>query len=72
MSGLISSLAWVPQGRAVRHPAKYELDEAELARVSALARVELEDAKSALAGAGGEGILMGEDGELVEDEGWES
>lgn len=37
MSGtLISSLAWVPRGRAALQPKKYELDEAELERVGKL------------------------------------
>lgn len=70
MSGLISALAWVPQGRSQRHPTKQVVDESELARVSALARVELEDAQKNLAAAGG--IVMGEDGQPVDDEGWES
>lgn len=43
MSGtLISSLAWVPRGRAALQPKKYQLDEAELERVGKL---------------GGEGVL---------------
>jgi periodic tryptophan protein 1 len=38
MSGtLISSLAWVPRGRAALEPKKYTLDEAELERVGKLA-----------------------------------
>jgi len=77
MSALISALAWVPQGRSQRHPSKYQLDEKELARVSALARVELEDAKEAFEKAGGKdgkGIVMAEDEEdgKIDDEGWES
>jgi periodic tryptophan protein 1 len=37
MSGtLISSLAWVPRGRAALQPRKYELDESELERVGKL------------------------------------
>lgn len=45
MSSLISSVAWVRRGVAVQHPQKYVLDDQELERVSALARIELEDAK---------------------------
>jgi periodic tryptophan protein 1 len=35
----------VKRGVAVQHPQKYNLDEKELERVSALARIELEDAR---------------------------
>ena len=38
----------VKRGVAAQHPQKYNLDEAELERVSALARVELEDARAEL------------------------
>lgn len=38
----------VKRGVAERHPTKYVLDEEELERVSALARIELEDAKKEL------------------------
>lgn len=73
MSALISALAWVPQGRSQRHPSKYQLDEKELARVSALARVELEGAKEALEKAEGKNIEMAEDADgKIDDEGWES
>jgi hypothetical protein len=74
MSSLISALAWVPQGRSERYPKKYDLlDPNELARVSALARVELEDAKAALLAAEGKGIVMAEDGEEgAKGEDWET
>ncbi|KAH9481300.1 putative WD repeat-containing protein C17D11.16 [Psilocybe cubensis] len=45
MSNLISAVAWVKRGVAVQHPEKYVLDDKELERVSALARIELEDAR---------------------------
>ncbi|OSC99869.1 transducin family protein/WD-40 repeat family protein [Trametes coccinea BRFM310] len=48
MSSLISSVAWVRRGVAARHPTKYVLDDQELERVSALARIELEDARKEL------------------------
>ena len=35
----------VKRGVAAQHPGKYNLDEKELERVSALARIELEDAR---------------------------
>jgi periodic tryptophan protein 1 len=45
MSNLISAVSWVRRGVAARHPRKYILDDKELERVSALARIELEDAR---------------------------
>ncbi|PFH52951.1 hypothetical protein AMATHDRAFT_1683 [Amanita thiersii Skay4041] len=45
MSNLISAVSWIRRGVAVQHPTKYVLDDEELGRVSALARIELEDAK---------------------------
>ncbi|KAF8638331.1 hypothetical protein AX17_002351 [Amanita inopinata Kibby_2008] len=45
MSNLISAVSWVKRGVAAQHPAKYVLDDKELVRVSALARIELEDAR---------------------------
>jgi periodic tryptophan protein 1 len=45
MSSLISAVAWVRRGVAAQHPQKYVLDDQELMRVSALARIELQDAK---------------------------
>ncbi|KAL5525702.1 hypothetical protein ACEPAG_7039 [Sanghuangporus baumii] len=48
MSSLISSVSWVKRGIAAQHPAKYNLDERELERVSALARIEIEDARAEL------------------------
>ena len=41
----------VRRGVAVQHPTKYVLDDQELERVSALARVELEDARKELEAA---------------------
>ena len=38
----------VRRGVAARHPTKYVLDDQELERVSALARIELEDARKEL------------------------
>jgi len=45
MSNLISAVAWVRRGVSARNPEKYVLDDKELERVSALARIELEDAR---------------------------
>jgi hypothetical protein len=48
MASLISAVSWVKKGVAAQHPAKYVLDDKELERVSALARIELEDARTEL------------------------
>jgi periodic tryptophan protein 1 len=45
MSSLISAVAWVRRGISAQNPSKYVLDDKELERVSALARIELEDAR---------------------------
>lgn len=67
MSNLISSVAWVRRGLAIQHPQKYVLDDKELERVSALARIELEDARTELERAHLAAQYMGKDAE--EDEG---
>jgi len=50
MSGLISFfiLLRIKKGVASQHPVKYNLDEDELKRVSALSRVELEEMRKEL------------------------
>jgi periodic tryptophan protein 1 len=50
---------------SVQHPAKYVLDEKELSRVSALARIEIEDARLELERASKLAATMGKD---LEDE----
>lgn len=45
MATLISALSWVKRGVAAENPTRYDIDENELARVSRLAREELEDAQ---------------------------
>jgi len=68
MSNLISSVAWVKRGVAAQHPTKYVLDDAELERVSKLARIELQDARKELEKAHKAAMQMGQ-GLDVEDEG---
>ena len=46
-----STICRVRRGVSVQHPTKYVLDDQELERVSALARVELEDARKELEAA---------------------
>jgi periodic tryptophan protein 1 len=45
MSSLISAVSWVKRGVSAQHPSKYVLDDKELERVSALSRMQLEDAR---------------------------
>ena len=47
-ASLISCVSWVRQGVAAQHPSKYVLNDSELERVSALAGIELEDARREL------------------------
>ncbi|THH15341.1 hypothetical protein EW146_g5125 [Bondarzewia mesenterica] len=69
MSSLISSISWVKRGVPTRHPSKYVLDERELERVSALARIELEDARVELQRAHKAANQMGKgaEGEEADD-----
>ncbi|KAK6464115.1 periodic tryptophan protein 1 [Scheffersomyces coipomensis] len=45
---MISSSAWVPRGFASEFPEKYELDDEEMERITAMAKLELNDAKEDL------------------------
>ncbi|KAJ6087652.1 hypothetical protein N7467_006566 [Penicillium canescens] len=60
MSSMITTTAWVRRGVAAQFPTKYEIDEAEMSRISKLARMQLEDAKEGLSAAQDE--AMDEDG----------
>ena len=48
---MITASLWVPRGAAAAFPTKYAIDEDELARISKLAKLQLEDAKDDLEGA---------------------
>lgn len=48
---MITATAWVPRGHAAAFPTKYVFDEDEYARISKLAKLELEDAKEDLESA---------------------
>ncbi|KAE8212534.1 hypothetical protein CF327_g3840 [Tilletia walkeri] len=59
---MISSAVWIARGRSARNPAKYNVDDSELERVSAYtglhleeARAQLEHAQKLAAGGDGEG-----------------
>lgn len=45
---MITASVWVPRGAAATFPTKYDVDEKELARISKLAKLQLEDAKDDL------------------------
>ena len=45
---MITASLWVPRGAAAAFPEKYDVDEDELARISKLAKLQLEDAKEDL------------------------
>ena len=45
---MITASAWVPRGAAANFPTKYDIDEKELARISKLAKLQLEDAQTDL------------------------
>lgn len=48
---MISSSCWVPRGFASEFPEKYELDDAEMERITQMAKLELDDAREELAEA---------------------
>ncbi len=48
---MITASLWVPRGAAATFPEKYDVDEDELARISKLAKLQLEDAKEDLTDA---------------------
>lgn len=61
---MITTSAWVRRGVAAQFPIKYEIDEAEMGRISKLARMQLEDAQGDLNTARegkGDGEAMDED-----------
>lgn len=48
---MITASTWVPRGVAAAHPTRYDIDEKELARISKLAQLQLDDAKEGLENA---------------------
>lgn len=53
---MITASLWVPRGAAAVIPVKYDIDEDELARVSKLAKLQLEDAQEDLEAAQNEDV----------------
>ena len=45
---MITASLWVPRGAAATFPERYNIDEDELARISKLAKLKLEDAQEDL------------------------
>ena len=45
---MITASVWVPRGAPAEFPTKYDVDEKELARISKLAKLQLDDAKEDL------------------------
>jgi periodic tryptophan protein 1 len=69
---MVLATAWVRRGVAAPFPKKYEIDEAELGRISKLARLQLEDAQDDLATAQkkpGTGEEGSDDSESVQENG---
>lgn len=66
---MITATAWVPRGFAAPFPTKYTLDEEEFKRISALAKLQLDEANEDLDQArnGAEADAM-TDGEGSDDE----
>lgn len=48
---MITTTSWVKRGVAAQFPTKYVIDEAEMSRISKLARMQLEDAKEDMSAA---------------------
>lgn len=66
---MITASLWVPRGAAAAFPEKYDVDEDELARISKLAKLQLENAKEDLSDAknGRQGETETEDSDAEED-----
>jgi len=64
---MITATAWVPRGYPAEFPSKYQVDDEELARISKLAKLRLEDAKTDLEAAQNGGKPDESDGEDDED-----
>lgn len=66
---MITASLWVSRGAAAAFPEKYDVDEDELARISKLAKLQLEDAKEDLNDAknGRQGDTEREDTDMEEN-----
>ncbi|KAL9938276.1 hypothetical protein V8E36_002899 [Tilletia maclaganii] len=66
-SKMISSAVWIARGRSARNPAKYNVDDSELERVSAYTGLHLEEARAQLEQA--QKLAGAQHGDEWEDEG---
>ena len=64
---MITAATWVPRGQAAPFPAKYHVDDQELARISKLAQVKLEDAKDDLKNAENGDVHASSEGDSDEE-----
>ena len=66
---MITASLWVPRGAAAALPERYQIDEDELARISKLAKLKLQDAKEDLrdAKSGRQGETETEESDLEEN-----
>lgn len=67
MNSMITTTTWVRRGVAAQFPTKYEIDEAELNRISEIARLQLEDAKGDLKAAQNHDDADAMDEDVVEE-----
>ncbi|KAL8948537.1 MAG: hypothetical protein Q9222_005287 [Ikaeria aurantiellina] len=65
---MITASVWVPRGAAATNPTKYDVDEVELARISRLAKLQLEDAKGDLDDIQNGGQRQSEEGSTSDEE----
>ncbi|KAF3483989.1 uncharacterized protein GIQ15_03313 [Arthroderma uncinatum] len=65
---MITSTAWVRRGVAAQFPERYEIDEAEISRISKLAKVQLESARTDLNAARNANANDDDNDEEEEDE----
>lgn len=64
---MILATSWVRRGVAAQFPVKYEIDEAEIGRISKLAKLQLEDAQVDLEKAKKGGKTSDEEDEEVNE-----
>ena len=68
---MITASIWVARGAAAAFPTKYDVDEDELARISKLAKLKLDDAKDDLDDAEQHKITTASETSDIEDNGTE-
>ena len=66
---MITATIWVARGAAAAFPTKYDVDEDELARISKLAKLKLDDAKDDLNDAERHKDTTGSETSAIEESG---